>query len=87
MNDDFLTRPLTARRKPRQRAVLRIAAAVLLAVTGIQAVIWLLIAVLGGHLVEPWWLWTTGAGAALVGALSLVTGGRDGSLPSNGETR
>jgi bacteriorhodopsin len=86
MNDEVLTHPPTARRKLQQRAILRIATVVLLAVTGVQVVIWLLIAIIGGHLTEPWWLWTTGAGAALVGAWSLLTG-RDGSLPSNRETR
>lgn len=39
----------------------------------VQFVVWGLICVIGGHLVEPWFLWTVGVGGVLVGALHLVT--------------
>lgn len=45
----------------------------------VQFVVWGLICVIGGRLVEPWFLWTVGVGGVLVGALLLLakpTGGR-----------
>lgn len=45
----------------------------------VQFVVWGMICVIGGQLVEPWFLWTVGVGALIVGGISLVTtpkGGR-----------
>jgi hypothetical protein len=40
--------------------------------TLVQVVVWLLIALVSGHLDAPWWLWTTGPAVAALAALSLV---------------
>jgi hypothetical protein len=40
------------------------------ALTLIQVVVWLLVAVLGGGLDVPWWLWTAVPAAAAVAALT-----------------
>lgn len=40
--------------------------------TAIQAVIWLMIAVIAGRLDSPWWLWTAFGAAILVGGLTLA---------------
>lgn len=48
---------------------LRVATAVLIAMTFVQIVVWLAIAVAGGGLDAPWWLYSTVGGAGVVAAL------------------
>jgi hypothetical protein len=72
----------------RLRLALRVATLGWLAASAIQFVVWLLIVVLGGDMVAPWWLWTVGAGGALVGAGWLaVRTTPDQSLSNDRETR
>jgi hypothetical protein len=40
-----------------------------LALTAIQFTVWMLACVIGGHLVNPWWLWTAAAGGVVVAGL------------------
>jgi hypothetical protein len=40
--------------------------------TLVQVIVWLLLAVFGGHLDTPWWLWTPAAAATAVGLLTVV---------------
>jgi hypothetical protein len=49
--------------------VLRVVTAVWAGVSMIQLATWVLILVIGGSLVNPWWLWTVGIGGAVVGAM------------------
>jgi hypothetical protein len=37
-----------------------------LALTAIQFTVWMLACVIGGHLVNPWWLWTAAVGGLVV---------------------
>jgi hypothetical protein len=53
---------------PNARTALRIAAAVAVVATAVQVVIWLLIILIGGHLENPWWVWTLLAAGALAAA-------------------
>jgi hypothetical protein len=41
------------------RPVLRAITALWLVVSAIHITLWLLIAAVGGHLDQPWWLWVT----------------------------
>jgi len=51
----------------------RVIAGLWLAVTVIQFDIWLLICLIGWHLINPWWLWTLVGGAIVVGGLWWAT--------------
>lgn len=59
----------TSRRLLLARQIVSLAGA---AVTLVQVIIWLMIAVLGGGLREPWWLWTAIPAAIAVGVLTAV---------------
>jgi hypothetical protein len=58
--------------------VRRVAVLVWLGLSLVQFVVWGLICIIGGRLVEPWFLWTVGVGAVVVGALSLLTTAKGG---------
>ncbi|MBT2206504.1 MULTISPECIES: hypothetical protein [Actinomadura] len=55
--------------------------------TAIQFVVWLAIAVIGGNLLDPWWLYTTVPTGALLGGAWMMFGRRDGSATSGREAR
>ncbi|WP_037063074.1 hypothetical protein [Pseudonocardia acaciae] len=65
--------PVAGEDDPARRRLLRIRQVVAFvgaAATLIQVIVWLMIALLGGGLHEPWWLWTAVPSAAAVAALT-----------------
>ena len=42
----------------------------------VQIVVWLMICLMGGGFADMWWLWTVGAGAAVVGVLWMLAEGQ-----------
>jgi hypothetical protein len=53
----------------RLRSVRQALTLLIVAVTGIQMVVWLLICIIGWHIESPWWLWSLGGGALVIGGL------------------
>jgi hypothetical protein len=53
----------------RLRSVRQALTLLIVAVTGIQLVVWLLICIIGWHIESPWWLWSLGGGALAIGGL------------------
>lgn len=45
----------------------RILTAVWLSILMVEVFVWLMISIIGGHIVPPWWLWTVAVGGAVVG--------------------
>jgi hypothetical protein len=45
----------------------RIMTAVWLSILMVEFFVWLLISIIGGHVVSPWWLWTIAVGGTIVG--------------------
>ena len=52
--------------------VARAATASWLAVSAVNLAVWLLIAVIGGHVDQPWFLWAFAAGGVVVAVLRFV---------------
>jgi hypothetical protein len=68
-----IVRPVWRDLDPRSRRLLLARQIVVLAGTAmtlVQVIIWLMIAILGGGLREPWWLWTAIPAAVAAGVLT-----------------
>ncbi|MFD9894530.1 hypothetical protein ACFWY9_34735 [Amycolatopsis sp. NPDC059027] len=79
-----LVRPVRHDLDPARRRLLVARQVVVLAgaaMTLVQVIVWLMIAILGGGLREPWWLWTA---IPVVLAAGVLTG-IDRCLPDRGE--
>lgn len=64
------TRPDAGPNRRRLLHARRLVAAVATTVTLIQVIVWLMIALLGGGLDAPWWLWTAVPSLVVVAALT-----------------